>query len=148
MIAKLLYFSLPKPKKVIKLISSDADVFVLLCTSFQKYKWMPSSILMEMFTESKTVIDINKSVELHHPIVPSLIAMHALTGCDSVPMLYGIGKNKGLQIIKSMELKHLGNIDSMMGDVLEEGRQFIAKCYNMKRQNSSKNRYSITLFNH
>ena len=47
---------------------------------------------METFTDSKTVIDINKSVEVHHQIVPSLIAMHASTGCVSVPMLYGIGK--------------------------------------------------------
>ena len=31
-----------------------------------------------------------------------------------------------------MELKHLGMTDSMIGGVLNEGRQFIAKCYNMK----------------
>ena len=67
--------------------------------------------------------------------------MHALTGCDTVPMMFGIGKAKALAVLKGHPLKHIGNTESDIEDVKKEGRSFIAHCYGVKKEpSSSKNR--------
>jgi len=43
-----------------------------------------------------TMIDINKTAKRNAKIVLSLIAAHALSGYDSVPKMFGIGKRKQL----------------------------------------------------
>jgi len=35
---------------------------------------------------------------MHSDIVPSVLALHALTGCDSVAATYGIGKTKAIKV--------------------------------------------------
>jgi len=43
-----------------------------------------------------TMIDINKTAKRNAKIVLSPIAAHALSGYDSVPKMFGIGKRKQL----------------------------------------------------
>ena len=46
---------------------------------------------MDVFTDDN--ISINKSiVSSHHSVTSSLIALHALSGYHSVPMMFGLGK--------------------------------------------------------
>ena len=37
---------------------------------------------MDTFTDDNKLININKSVDKNKEAVPSLVAMHALSGCD------------------------------------------------------------------
>ena len=92
----------------IKIISSDTDVFVLLCSNFLANDWSSANIFMETFIDNSKLININKSVEYNKDIVPSLVALHALTGCDSVPMMFGIGKAKGFKALKVTALTSVG----------------------------------------
>ena len=61
--------------------------------------------------------------------------MHTLSGCDSVPTMYGIGKGKALEAAKIHALQNLGNFDANV-----ESKRFIARCYEQKETSSSKNR--------
>ena len=42
----------------------------------------------------RTVIDIQATVEKHRAVIPSLLACHALSGCDTVAACFGVGKRK------------------------------------------------------
>ena len=76
----------------VKVIYADTDVFALLCGMYMKKNWVGVEIYMENFNPDKTVISIRQTVEQDRDLVPSLIPLHALTGCDTVPKLYGIGR--------------------------------------------------------
>ena len=50
---------------------------------------------MNVFTDDNKLISINKSIaSSHHNVTPSLIVLHAFTGYNSAPMMFGIGKSK------------------------------------------------------
>ena len=85
---------------------------------------------MDTFVENSKLISINKSSEANKSIVSSLVPLHALSGCDSVPMMFGIGKSKALK--SQMPLHHVGNKKSVLKDVLKEGFEFVASCYGIK----------------
>ena len=86
-------------KSSIKVCCEDTDVFVLLYHSYHIKQWK-AELLMEGFKEGKNVISSKDSVKKHIDIIPQIMSMHAMTGCDSVPMRYGVGKKKALSIIK------------------------------------------------
>ena len=65
--------------------------------------------------------------------------VHALSGCDSVPMMFGIGKVKVLGILKDHPLQHLGRAHANE-DVMQEAKEFVAACYGGKNVGSSANR--------
>ena len=46
---------------------------------------------MDDFKGAKNIISIMQTVEKHCDLVNSLIPVHALIGCDKVPMMLGIG---------------------------------------------------------
>ena len=80
-------------KSPIKVICDDTNVFVLLTSYVHKHS-IKSSVLMESFSDDRALININARATKHESIIPSLIPAHALSGCDSVPKMYGIGKKK------------------------------------------------------
>ena len=125
----------------IKVISADTDVFVLLCYHYLKQNWSTADIYLESFQADKGVISIRRTVETHSSIIPSLTSLHAISGCDSVPKFFGIGKAKALTAIKKMPLDRIGKRDSNMSDVIEEGKRFVVKVYGVEDSFSSKNRY-------
>ena len=65
----------------IKVISADTDVFVLFCEIYMKKNWFGAEIYMENFNPDKTVISIRQTAERNRGHFPSLIPLHALTGC-------------------------------------------------------------------
>ena len=130
-------------KQVIKVVSADTDVFVLFCSNLAKNNWYSANLYMDTFTEDNKLININKSVHNNKETIPSLIAMHALSGCDSVPMMFGIGKAKALKALKNVPLKSIGDINADLEEVMNEGFTFVANCYGQKDTNSSKNRQTI-----
>ena len=127
--------------KSITVLSADTDVFVLLCHFYYEKNWI-SKVYMSDFTDETTTICIQSSVKKHKAIIPSLLAAHALSGCDTVPSLFGIGKAKVIATVKTNPLIHIGKMQSSEEMYMPEGETFIAKCYGIsKESDSSKNRY-------
>ena len=124
----------------IKVISADTDFFVLLCYHYLKQNWSQADIYLENFQPDKGVVSIKRTVEKHSSIIPSLTALHAISGCDSVPKLFGIGKAKALTAMKKMPLNAVGNTDTARSDVIEEGKMFVAMLYGVDDSSSSHNK--------
>ena len=98
---------------------------------------------MDTFTDNNKLISINKSVKNNENVIPSLIALHALSGCDTVPMMFGIGKAKALKATRKVPLQHIGDLNAEIEDVIREGSIFVAKCYGQNNVSSSENRRTI-----
>ena len=98
---------------------------------------------MDSFSKDTNMISINKTVENSIELISSLSALLALSGCDSLPMMFGIGKVKSLKATNEVPLKYLGDKDASIDDVIMEGKKFVAKCYGQKHVSSSKNRRII-----
>ena len=77
----------------IKVICNDKDVFILLTHYYQQCS-LSCIVLMEGTTTSRmeAVIDIGATAKQHAVIAGQLIAAHALTGCDTVAFMWGIGQ--------------------------------------------------------
>ena len=81
---------------------------------------------MESTSGKRTVININETVKKHAQIVPSILPAHTLSGCDSVPQLFAIGKTKVVNTLKkSFRLKELGNLISDFNHILAESTSSI-----------------------
>ena len=126
-------------KKSIKESCEDTDVFVLLCHSYEAMKWKVD-VYMDGFQSGKTIISIKDSVEKHKDTIGQMLSLHALTGCDSVPMMFGVGKKKALSVIKRIPILTLGDEIAGEDDCVNECKKFVAACYNGKSTNSSDNR--------
>ena len=70
-------------KKSVKGLSSDTDVFVLLCFHFAKH-WAPKDVCMDPFSGGSKLISIKKSVNAKQHIMPSVVALHAISGYNTV----------------------------------------------------------------
>ena len=91
----------------INVICENTDVFPY-CVIFAK-----ANIFMNGFTkDSSTTTSINEAVKKYKSVVPSILAAHALTGCDSVPKLYGIGKAEEINALKTVSLSVFENPES------------------------------------
>ena len=75
----------------VKVISDDTDFFVLFL-HFYIEQSLSTTVFLEGTGSNRNVIDIGKTAEKQKDVVPSLLAAHVLSGCNSVPMLYGLGK--------------------------------------------------------
>ena len=110
----------------IKVIGDDTDVFVLLM-HFYNEQCLSCILTMESPIAGRSVIDIGASAAHHTEVVNHLPAAHALTGCDTVSYIYGIGKVTALKVLTSgMTLNVLGQHDADMDDVVSEATSFIA----------------------
>ena len=87
----------------VKVIYDDTDLFVML-TVFVFWQGCKLKVLMETFNTSRFLVDINETAKKHAKTVPSLIGAHALSGCDSVPKLCGIGKKTVIKHLKDQNL--------------------------------------------
>ena len=98
--------------KCVKVLCDDTDVFILLTVYAFRYQ-VQSQILMESFSSNRTLVNINETCKKHAAIVPSLIGAHAISGCDGVSKLFGIGKRTVLKYSQqNIQLTSLGNISS------------------------------------
>ena len=92
---------------------------------------------MEATSGKRTVININETAKKHAQIGPSILPAHALSGCECVPQLFGIGKTKVVNTLKkSFRLKELGNLTSDFDHILAESTPFICACYGAKEESS------------
>ena len=119
----------------------DTDVFVLLAHFYHLLR-IDGSLMMIPFASTAQVTDIRETVLKHSSIIPYLLSLHSLTGCDTVPSFKGIGKPKALKVLKEGILPPelgLGNPS------YDEATKFIAKCYHVREEvaNMSAARYPV-----
>ena len=68
---------------------------------------------MEVFSSNRLMVEINKAAKRKAEIVPLLIAAYALSGCDSVVKIFGIGEKKIVIVPQQgFHLQKGGNIQS------------------------------------
>ena len=131
-------------KAVVTVLSAVTDVFVLLCFHLWKCKWHSIKLHMDTFSDGKDkLISINNTVEVHKLEIPSLIGLHALSGCDTVPMMFGIGKSKAMKSVRDAPLILLGEKDADIEEVMQEAFAFVSRCYGQYNHGSSENRQTI-----
>ena len=80
-----------KGAQSIQVISDDTDVFVLLLHFFALEK-LTCRIFMVGSSHGKSSVDITATAKNHSEFISELLAGHALSGCDTVACLFGIGK--------------------------------------------------------
>ena len=71
--------------------------------------------------------------------------IHAISGCDTVSSLHGIGKPTALKISKTRRypLTSLGSIDASISDVVVECTKFVSACYGHESYDMTKCRLSV-----
>ncbi len=108
---------------------NDTDVFVLLC-HFSDALNIDAKIFMVPLSQKMKPIDINQTVTDNKYIIPHLLSMHAITGCDTVSKPHGIGKTTALASLKNGHFPPpLGNLNVPHEDLIKQATSFIGVCY-------------------
>ena len=144
-IIRYIFLLLQMNIKIMQVLADDNDIFVLLI--FFIWKWK-ADIQVTMKKTDGTVIDINKSASNLGRSANRLLALHALTGCDSTSYPYRKGKVTALKQLKSDESKDLecfGEISTDKKDLIAAGRRFFCRLYGQK-QTTTMNKLRYKLF--
>ena len=68
---------------------------MLLFSNFKKINWSLTKPYLVVSTVDNKLKSINKLIaSSHHSVIPSLIALLALSSYNSAPMMFGIDKSK------------------------------------------------------
>ena len=113
-------------------IADDTDIFLLL-VHFMFNNAIKSKVFMSSPSKGKAIIDIEATVDRNRNVIRNLLAAHALTGCDTVASLFGIGKLTALKILRSgnhdLDLLGRSSDKSSFPLVQKQATQFILACY-------------------
>lgn len=77
--------------RCIKVVCDDTDVFILLVYLYHIQN-LTCSVIMETTSPQRSSVDVGATAKKHANIVPHLLAANALSGCDTVAYMFGIGK--------------------------------------------------------
>ncbi len=119
-------------RKYVAVVADDTDVYIMLL-----YHYLAESLNMPMKLQptqaARTSIDVAATVGKLKDIIAQLLPAHALSGCDTVSMCYGIGKSKMLKAVKAKQcsLNLLGDVNASMEDIIRQATAFICQCYNV-----------------
>ena len=92
----------------IKVVCNDTDVFVLLI-HFYIEKRMTMNVSMDMCWDND---HIRQTALKHKHIITYMPAVHALTGCDTVSCMFGMGKATALnELMSGHDLIELGQTE-------------------------------------
>ena len=119
------------PDSNVRVISDDTDVFALLCYHYQK-EGITTAMAMVSPVDGRVAYDIKATVQNNSLLVPKILAIHSLTGCDTVPATYGIGKPKAITAASKHPLTKIGMSDSTTEEIEEEAKNFMVTCYGSK----------------
>jgi hypothetical protein len=120
----------------IHVVADDTDIFALLV--FFCWKWQYAAQISMRKSDGR-VIDINATAQkLGHKSL-QLLAVHAITGCDTVGYLFGKGKADAVSIMMKHEvgLEVLGEQDSNTSDVITAGHKFMSILYKEKQSHTT-----------
>jgi hypothetical protein len=125
------------PESRVCVVCDDTDVFALLLFFYLSEK-LESSMTMQSPINGRSSIDIKETAHKHADIVPSILALHALTGCDSLAATYGVGKTTAIAVArKGHTLGQLGQPTADIIEVVKQSTAFMAACYGCKTPSSS-----------
>ena len=102
--------------------------------------------LIEAFGTNRDLIDINETVKKHTEILPKLIDARVLSGCDSVPKLYGTGKKIVTKHLRdrNLSLSSLGDTATTLANAYDKNTKLISSYYGIKNTNNlSEVRFSV-----
>ena len=109
----------------IQVHAENRDILCLLLHFFQLEKWKANIAMVFKYWN----IDIEKSATKPADLLEKYILnAHALSGCDTVPTMYGIGKKDLFNPIKSSQNLHRSDEQAVM----HESKLFVAACYSTK----------------
>ena len=110
-------------------ISDDTDVFALLCYHYHK-SGSSGPLMMEPSVHGRVCVDIRETVKKHPTLISQVLAIHAISGCDTVAASYGIGKLTAVATSKKgFVLDSLGVIDAPWDHVEKEATHFMVGAY-------------------
>ena len=121
----------------IRVLADDTDVFVLLL-HFYKKRQFTCNLLMMGTSLGRKCADIKATVEKHEDIIEDILPAHVLSGCDSVPALWGIGKGTVFSVLKTGK-KHLNTLSITTendASVILQSVAFIASCYGHQNESN------------
>ena len=78
-------------------ISDDTDVFTLLCYHYQK-SGLSAPLMMQSSVNGRACLDISKTVTMYPAVTSQILAIHAISGCDTVAACHGIGKTTAIAV--------------------------------------------------
>ena len=67
--------------------------------------WWNAEVYIQDFKDDKNLISVKRTGEKHKDLIPTLIALHSLSGCDTVPMMFGTGKAKAMNAVEKCPLQ-------------------------------------------
>jgi hypothetical protein len=133
--------------KHIQVVADDTDIFALLV--FFCWKWKGQyTAQISMRKSDGRVIDINATAKkLGHKSL-QLLAVHAITGCDTVSYLFGKGKASAVSTMTKHEvgMEVLGEQEASLCDVITAGHKFVSILYKEKQMHTSMNQLRHTIF--
>jgi len=119
-------------KTVIRILSDDTDIFVLLVYWVWKMQ-LHCTCSVQMERWNGVVIDINATCLLLGSKCLQLLGMHALSGCDTVSYPFNKGKISALNALQAGDFpglfEVLGEEDATDVDLMETGQRFFAAMY-------------------
>ena len=117
-------------QKVIRVLSDDTDVFVLLVYWVYQAK-LQCKIQMERW--DGTVLNINATCADLGPRCLQLLGVHALSGCDTTSYPYGKGKISALNTLLAGDFPGLATVLGEVGatptDLMEAAKPFFLALY-------------------
>ena len=88
--------------------------------------------MLKSLEEGLSLKFIKKTAEKHGSIASCLPAIHALTGCDTVPKMFAIGKVSALNALQKNPLNHLRILHALPEVIADKANRFAARCYAAK----------------
>ena len=105
-------------------------LFILLLFHYLNEQ-LTCPIFMISPIQERSLIDIKATIQAHRSIIAGLPAAHKLSGCDTVPTYFGIGKGTVLKnlIAALNSLPLFGCLDAPLSDSVDQATKFISACY-------------------
>ena len=82
--------------------------------------------------EGRKTLDIQATVLRQPDLVPKILDLHALTGCDTVPASYGVGKPTALKAAANHSFSKRDHTHSTVEELLPESTNFMVSGYGSK----------------
>ena len=125
--------------KHIRVLTDDTDVFVILSHFVHKHNLHKKSIAIEIKKWHGTVYDFVKAVTSIGNKCKGLLAMHALSGCDTTSFPCGKGKATAWNVLmnnKGMEdtISVFGAEGASEQSIIVSGTKFFLALYGQKRR--------------
>ncbi|KAL9979290.1 hypothetical protein ACROYT_G016934 [Oculina patagonica] len=113
----------------INVVCRDTDVLVLLAAHLPELS--PSVWMFTGTAKRKLYVPLHR-IRLSEENRSSLLAFHAITGCDTTGQFAGIGKQSAWSIFVTYSelLQHLGREECPDDKVLSDAEAFVCKLYN------------------